>query len=281
MRLRRQRRSIALAAAGAAGLLLGLGAVPRALGAASPIDGAYRGTHLLQVTGSLAGGITVTAGETWTISKVCTIQAGTLLEQYTPAGGSSYQVRWLNVWVPMNPDAPGAKCEFVFDGGPITVTVKASTTSLSNTGCNGDACALSGQALKRVGATPTTTASKPTTTVAKPKPKPKVKDTSPPRISAITPQGFAQQNGKIGLLVSLKDDSGTAKVHLTVYQGGKPLGTTMNTWLKADGVTGVTWQVPASATGPLYFCASAEDAAGNKSSEKRNAFTAPEFRDEP
>ncbi|HLY94501.1 MAG TPA: hypothetical protein VKP14_06610 [Gaiellaceae bacterium] len=183
----------------------------------------------------------------------------------------------------MNPDAPGAKCEFVFDGGPITVTVKASATSLSIAGCNGDACALSGQALERVGAPPTTTASKPTTTVAKPKPKPKpkVKDTSAPRVSAITPQGFAQQNGKIGLLVSLKDDSGTAKVHLTVYEGGKPLGPTMNTWLKADGVTGVTWHVPASAKGPLYFCASAEDAAGNKSSEKRNAFAQPEFRDEP
>lgn len=39
--------------------------------------------------------------------------------------------------------------------------------------------------------------------------------------------------------------------------------------------------VPSTAKGPLYFCAWAEDAAGNKSSEKRNAFTQPEFRDEP
>ena len=278
MRLRQGRRGLTVVAV-AAGLLVALGAAPSARGAA-PIEGSYRGTHLLQVTGSLAAGFKVTAAETWTISKVCTIQAGTLLEQYTPAGGSSYQVRWLNVWVPMNPDAPGAKCEFVFDGGPITVTVTATATALSFGGCNGDACALTGQALKRVGA-PTTTTTKakppPPTTVAKPKP---TKDTTPPRITAVSPKGFAQLNGKVALVVSLRDDSGRAKVHMTVYQGGTRLDA-INTVLKADGVTGVSWPVPANAKGPLYFCAWAEDAAGNKSSEKRNAYTQPEFRDEP
>lgn len=279
--MRRPHRRSKLALLAAAGVLLGLGFTSRSLSAPTPIEGAYRGTHALQVTGSLATGFTVTAGETWTISKVCTIQAGTVLEQYAPAGGSSYTVRWLNVWVPMNPDAPGAKCEFVFDGGPITVTVKATATTIAISGCNGDACALTGQALKRVGAAPTTTAKPPATTAPKPAPKPKTKDTTPPRVTAITPKGFAQQNGKIPLLVSLKDDSGRAKVHFTIYEGGKKPGTTLTTTLRADGATGIVWQVPATAKGPLYFCAWAEDAAGNKSSEKRTAFTAPEFRDEP
>jgi len=278
MRLRGERSGLALVVA-AAGVLLGVGAPPTALTAAAPIAGTYRGAHLMQVAGTLAGGFTVRAGETWTISKICTIEAGTLLEQYTPAGGSSYQVRWLNVWVPMDPDAPGAKCEFVFDGGPITVTVTASSTGLAIEDCTGDACALSGQSLKRVGATTTTT--KPTTTVAKPTPKPKAKDTTPPRVSAVTNKGFAKQGDTIPLVFSLKDDSGLATAHVTVYEGGKRLGTTVTKLLHADGVTGLNWTVPADAKGPLYFCVWAGDAAGNKSSENRDAFTQPEFRDEP
>ncbi len=149
----------ALVAALAAGLLAGLAGPVGATTAATPVAGSWNDAshHSLQLAGSLEGGFTVTAAASWTINKVCTVAAGTLLERYSPLGGSKYEIRWLNVWVPMNPDAPGAKCEFVFDGGPATVTIAATAQSLTINGCSGDACTLTGTKLTRAGAPPPTT----------------------------------------------------------------------------------------------------------------------------
>lgn len=138
----------------AAALLLALGGAARATRAATPVDGTWQGTHALQLTGSLEGGFTVKAAESYTINRVCTVAAGTVLEQYTPKGGSAYEVRWLSVWVPMNPDAPGAKCDFVFDGGPATVTISGSGRAITIKDCPGDACSLSGTTLTRKDAPP-------------------------------------------------------------------------------------------------------------------------------
>ena len=154
----------ALAVALAAGLTAGLAEPVGATSAATPIAGSWNDAsgHSLQLAGSLEGGFTVTAAATWTINKVCTVPAGTLLERYSPLGSSKFEIRWLNVWVPMNPDAPGAKCEFVFDGGPATVTIAATAQSLTIKNCSGDACTLTGTKLTRAGAAPPATP-KPTT----------------------------------------------------------------------------------------------------------------------
>jgi lysophospholipase L1-like esterase len=168
--MRRGFVGVALAACAllAAGVLGAVG-LAGAAGRAGPIEGTWRsGGHLLTITGSLEGGFAVTAAESWTINRICTIQQGTLIARYTPKGGSKYEVRWLNVWAPLNPDAPGAKCEFVFDGGPETVTIKAGASSLTISGC-GNACSVIGsEKLERAGAAPPTTAPKPTS----PKPEP-------------------------------------------------------------------------------------------------------------
>ncbi|HEY6032049.1 MAG TPA: hypothetical protein VIU44_15870, partial [Gaiellaceae bacterium] len=149
----------------AAGLWTGLAGPVGATGRATPVDGSWRDAsgHAFQLAGSLEGGFTVTAAATWTINKVCTLPQGTVVEKFTPLGGGKFEIRWLNVWVPMNPEAPGAKCEFVFDGGPATVTVSATAKAITISNCNSDACAVTGTKLTRATALPTTTA-KPTTT---------------------------------------------------------------------------------------------------------------------
>lgn len=166
MRLRRRAVAAAALTIGlAAGLWTGLAGPVGATGRATPVDGSWRdaGGHAFQLAGSLEGGFTVTAAATWTINKVCTLPQGTVVEKFTPLGGGKFEIRWLNVWVPMNPDAPGAKCEFVFDGGPATVTVSATAKAITISNCNSDACAVTGTKLTRATALPTTTA-KPTTT---------------------------------------------------------------------------------------------------------------------
>jgi lysophospholipase L1-like esterase len=147
----------------AAGVWTGLAGPVGATGRATPVDGSWRdaGGHAFQLAGSLEGGFTVTAAATWTINKVCTLQQGTVVEKFTPLGGGKFEIRWLNVWVPMNPEAPGAKCEFVFDGGPATVTVGATAKAITISNCGG-ACSVTGTTLTRT-SVPTTTV-KPTTT---------------------------------------------------------------------------------------------------------------------
>ena len=117
----------------------------------------------------------------------------------------------------------GVKCENTYEG-PRTVTVtRSGSGALDVSGC-GDACSAMGSTLKPVAlATP-----KPTTTGPKPK------DTVPPRVTAFTAKGFAQQGGSVALQFTLKDDSGRAKVHYTVYEGGKKPGMTGTTWLSAE-----------------------------------------------
>jgi len=239
-----------------------------------PITGPWSGGgHQFRITGTLEGGFTINAASSWQIIG-CPINSGDVLFKYVPKGGSSYDLTWIVVWATTTQGQEGVKCEYTYDG-PKTVTVTRSATGALNIACLGSACSSTG-ALKLVA--PTTP--KPTTTKPKLKPKPKPKDTLPPRVTAFTTKGFAQQGGSVALQFTLKDDSGRAKVHYTVYEGGKKPGSTGTTWLSAEGVTGVKWPIGANQKGPLYFCVWAEDAAGNKSSENRSVWTPLEFRDE-
>jgi len=238
---------------------------------ATPIAGTWSsGGHLLRISGSIEGGFSIAAAESWKIFG-CPVNAGDVIFKYVPKGGSSYDLTWLVVSATTTQGQEGVKCENTYEG-PRTVTVtRSGSGALDVSGC-GDACSAMGSTLKPVALT----TPKPTTTVPKPKPK----DTVPPRVTAFTAKGFAQQGGSVALQFTLKDDSGRAKVHYTVYEGGKKPGMTGTTWLSAEGVTGVKSPVGANQKGPLYFCVWAEDAAGNKSSESRSAYSPPEFRDE-
>ncbi len=135
-------------------------------GAATPIEGTYRGAHLTRITGTLEGGFSVVAGESWVVFG-CTVSAGTVLTRYAPAGGSKFTVTWLNVWATTTQGVEGVKCEYLFDGGPATVTVARSKSGLSIEGCGG-ACASSGSELVRVAAAPATTTAATTTTTTTP-----------------------------------------------------------------------------------------------------------------
>ncbi len=91
-------------------------------------------------------------------------------------------------------------------------------------------------------------------------------DTHPPTIKAFEYDDWATRGEKINLTFSVKDDSGKAKVHNTVYQGGRRLGDAVTPLIVANGKR-TSWQatVGENLAGPLYFCVWAEDAAGNRS----------------
>ncbi len=145
------------------GTLLALGAVSAAAlpsaGAGGPIDGTYRGTHLFKIAGSLEGGFTISAGESWMVFG-CPVSAGTVLQRFTPKGGSQYELRWMTVYATTTQGQEGVKCEYIWDGGPVTVTVTAGKTSLTVSGC-GTQCLGTGGELKRATSTPPTTTTKP------------------------------------------------------------------------------------------------------------------------
>ena len=94
------------------------------------------------------------------------------------------------------------------------------------------------------------------------------RDTSPPVIRAFEYDAFASPGEKVALQFTVKDDSGHAKVHNNVYQGGRRIGGAATPLIAADGKR-VPWNatVTANLIGPLYFCLWAEDAAGNRSSK--------------
>lgn len=103
----------------------------------------------------------------------------------------------------------------------------------------------------------------------KPKPKPtkppQAKDTSPPQVEAFT-KGLTKPGSRDTLLFTVKDDSGRAKVHATLYEGGKPIKSVTG----SDSANGQKWSwnkvlFANDLVGPLFFCVWAEDAAGNRS----------------
>ncbi len=224
-----------------------------------PISGIWSGgANKLQITGTLEGGFEFRAAETWMLLG-CPINAGTVLSRYTPKGGSSYDVQWLNLWATTTQGQEGVKCEYLFDGGPKRVTVTRSAAGALNLPCIGVGCSY-GSSLKLVMEKPT----KP----QPPKSPTTKKDTSPPVVKAFSPKGFAVPGGKVELPFSVKDDSGRARVHNTVYEGGRKIGQgALSPWWTATGQrrswTGST--VNANNIGPLRFCLQAADVAGNLS----------------
>lgn len=251
------RTLLALVAAGLLGLLAA-DTLPGATGA-TPIAGTWSGGgHLLRISGTLEGGFTVAAGESWTIIG-CPIAAGTVLTTYSPKGGSTYDAQYL--WTENENGACSSSTR-----GPETVTVVLSgANSLSITGCGYAFCG----SLTRVGGTSTTTtATKPkttTTTATKPKTTTAAKDTSPPRVTALT-KGLTKPASRARLQFRVSDDSGSAKALVALFEGGTELARTTSGWGPANGSTW-WWDalVPADAVGPAYFCAQAVDRAGNKS----------------
>ncbi len=91
-------------------------------------------------------------------------------------------------------------------------------------------------------------------------------DTSPPEIRAFEYDGWAAPGEKVALQFGVKDDSGKAKIHNTVYQGGRRLGEAVTPLIAANGKR-ASWPatVDPSLVGPLYFCVWASDGAGNRS----------------
>jgi hypothetical protein len=250
--------SLAVLALAAAGLLTS-GTLLGATSAAAPFAGKWQGGgRLLQVSGDLATGFSVAAAESWTIIG-CPISTGTVLSRYTPKGGSSYEAQYL--WTENENGVCSSSTR-----GPETVTVVASGSTLSITGCGYAFCGT----LTRVGAAPGTTTGQTTTTAPKPKPKPTTvprpaKDTSPPRVRAL-PGPATTPASRTGLEFTIGDDSGRARAHTTLYEGGQQVRTAVSGFGPATGATR-TWQAlfAADLVGPMYFCVWADDAAGNKS----------------
>lgn len=242
----------------AIGGLLGLVTADELFGGtkASPIAGAWGGGgHKITITGSLEGGFSVIAGESWSVIG-CPVAAGTVLTQYSPSGGSSYSAMYL--WTE-NTDGNCTNST----RGPETVTVVLSGNSLTISGCGYAYCGT----LTRVSQTPTTTRTSPTTTAPK-KTTTSKKDTSPPRVTAFAKgltAPLARPGSKVKLTFRVSDDSGRAKVHVALFSGGALVGKTTSGWGPANGST---WWWNASLKsellGPMYFCANAVDKAGNK-----------------
>jgi uncharacterized protein (DUF2147 family) len=90
-----------------------------------------------------------------------------------------------------------------------------------------------------------------------------VKGKSPPQVTAFASNGLANPGGKVGMQFSVRDDSGRAKVHISIYQGGTKIAQGVSPWLAANGRK-VSWPgtLEADQTGPLFFCVWASDAAG-------------------
>lgn len=120
------------------------------------------------------------------------------------------------------------------------------------------------------------TAPKPTTPKPKPSPKPNPKpkpkappatvDTSPPVVQTLKPAGIYEPGEPIVMQMTVKDDSGKATPHGTLYDGGAPVRSAGGTSMPATGQI-LDWKtmLGADLQGPLYFCVWAQDAAGNRS----------------
>lgn len=103
---------------------------------------------------------------------------------------------------------------------------------------------------------------------AKPTPAPATTqraDTSLPVVRAYPPDRSTRPGATVSLRFTVKDDSGKATVAGTLFEGGKPIRT-MNGPVKATGGPSY-WNAPLAGdlVGPLYYCVSAKDAAGNSS----------------
>lgn len=235
--------------------VLGAAGLAGATRAATPLDGQWRGLHLYSISGSLEGGFTVSAAESYMATAKCSVSSGTKLGQLTPIGGGKYSELFGVLWSDCTRDPFGERA-------PETVTVTLSGNTLTISGCGLGFC----DAMTRVGAAPpTTTATKPTTTTTAPtEPKPpQKKDTSPPVVDAI-PKGLTKPGTRDSLLFTVKDDSGRATAHATLYEGGKPIKSAVGP--VANGQR--RWKEVLFAknlVGPLFFCVWAEDAAGHKS----------------
>ena len=90
----------------------------------------------------------------------------------------------------------------------------------------------------------------------------------PPAVTASQPTGFPQAGDEITLRYTVTDASGTATVHLALYDGG-----TLDTSDDAEKVAAKgeprEWrvQLPAEGRGPAFFCIWAENPAGDKSAK--------------
>lgn len=89
-----------------------------------------------------------------------------------------------------------------------------------------------------------------------------------PAVSASQPSGTHDPGDTVSLRYAVSDESGTATVHLALYDGGALDTTDIVERVPAKGES-QTWQVelPRDGTGPLFFCAWAENAAGTKSAK--------------
>ncbi len=243
--------------------LLGLLTADALFGATpTPLAGTWSGAgHRLQVSGSLEGGFSIAAGESWTVIG-CPIATGTVLSRYSPKGGTSYDAHYL--WT----ENENGKCSSS-ERGPETVTVVLSgADSLSITGCGYAFCGT----LTRLTPAPTTTApttTKPaTTTTTTTTTTPKAKDTKPPVVRAL-PKGVTKPASRAKLQFTVSDDSGRARVTVALYEGGKHIRSTTSGWGPANGSTWWWDALMASdLVGPMFFCVRAEDQAGNRSAKR-------------
>jgi hypothetical protein len=97
----------------------------------------------------------------------------------------------------------------------------------------------------------------------------RAKPPSNPPVVKAKPTGLTRPGTRGKLEFTVKDDSGKAKAHLTLYEGGRALYTADSSLGAAEGkVWAYNARFDANLIGPLYFCVWAENAAGVKS---RNA----------
>ena len=97
---------------------------------------------------------------------------------------------------------------------------------------------------------------------------PEGQDTSAPRIAVVPPGGIHKPGTHVKVTITMRDDSGKATLNAVLLDGGTSARTARGTNLKAKGEP-TTWDIPLQADlkGPLYVCAWAQDAAGNKSAK--------------
>ncbi len=260
--LRSGLRAAATLAVFAAGVLGAVG-LAGATSAATPLDGKWRGAHLYSISGTLEGGFTINAAESFTVVG-CPVNSGAMLAELTPAGGGNYAQRYA--WIVSSSSGGQLTCTNSVEG-PETVNVALSGSTLRISGCGYGFC----DAMTRVSTTPTTTkpattAPRPTTTAPTTTGPPQAKDTSPPRVEAL-PKGLTKPGTRDTLRFTVKDDSGRAKFHATLYQGGTPIKSESRWDDSANARQKWSWPVlfASDLVGPLFFCVWAEDAAGNRS----------------
>ena len=92
---------------------------------------------------------------------------------------------------------------------------------------------------------------------------------SPPQVETFAPSGVANPGTRVNLEYSVKDDSGRAKAHVRLYEGGKGIASAGSAGLRPATGQRQSWNalLAADLTGPLFFCAWAENAAGTKSAK--------------